>query len=90
MSLHVIHGVLGGETNAPTPATLIVFEWGFFPNCSHRFRQVDIEIIFAAQGDRLGQLIPGTNMASYTPQVDTVAPACPIKSFKSNGRDSTE
>lgn len=84
---HVVHGIVGGGSTKP--ATLIVFEWLLIPNkLGHRFRKVDIDVTFAVKGGRPGQL-PEADLSRYTPQVKTVAPNVPIRSFFS-GRDVTE
>lgn len=84
---HVVHGTVGGGSRRP--ATLVVFEWLLVPGkLGKRFKQVDIDIVFAAHGSRPGML-PGDDLRDYTPDVRAIAPDVPMKSYFS-GRDVTK
>ncbi|KAI1438056.1 hypothetical protein GGR50DRAFT_522511 [Xylaria sp. CBS 124048] len=69
---HVVHGTVG--SGDLTPATLVVFEWSFFPGrLGHRFREVQIDVTFRACGSRRGKQ-PGDDLSLDTPEVISVAP----------------
>ncbi len=75
---HVVHG-FRREGRDP-PATLIVFEWGLRPGpLPRRFREVEIEVIFAAHGLRLGML-PTEDLSGFDPAVVKVGPSVPSES----------
>ncbi|KAL9639491.1 MAG: hypothetical protein Q9204_001066 [Flavoplaca sp. TL-2023a] len=74
---HVVHGFRREGKNPP--ATLIVFEWVFRPGPLRRFRDVDIEVIFAAHGLRPGML-PSEDLAGFDPVVAKVGPSVPSES----------
>ncbi|KAK4465298.1 hypothetical protein QBC42DRAFT_343926 [Cladorrhinum samala] len=79
---HVVHGLLSSNgEGGKIPATLIVFEWEFHLQLSpghHRFRQVDIKVVFESAGDSPGGALNGHYAA---PRVLEVAPRAPIKSL---------
>jgi hypothetical protein len=84
---HVVHGYMADGSGAP--ATLIVFEWLLVPGkLGRRFREVQIDVVFAASGRRLG-MTADEDLSEYDPAVKTVAPYVPIKSFIAS-RDVTK
>ncbi|KAL8929524.1 MAG: hypothetical protein Q9208_001193 [Pyrenodesmia sp. 3 TL-2023] len=74
---HVVHG-FRREGRDP-PATLIVFEWLLRPGpLLRRFREVNIEVIFAAHGLRPGML-PSEDLAGFDPAVVKIGPSVPLE-----------
>jgi hypothetical protein len=74
---HVVHGFTREGKNPP--ATLIVFEWLLRPGpLPQRFREVNIEVIFAARGLRPGML-PGEDLTGFDPAVVKVGPSVPLQ-----------
>ncbi|KAL8641164.1 MAG: hypothetical protein Q9226_008668, partial [Calogaya cf. arnoldii] len=72
---HVVHGFMREGRNPP--ATLIVFEWVLRPGpLPRRFREVNIEVIFAAHGLRPGML-PSEDLSGFDPEVVKVGPSVP-------------
>jgi hypothetical protein len=89
--LHVTHGTLSpsSSANPSRPATLIVFEWLLIPGrLGRRFKEVNIDITFSAEGQRRGARTP-KDIARFTPSVEKVAPSVPLKAGIT-GRDVTE
>lgn len=77
--LHVVHGYNAGGKG--TPSTLIVFEWLFVPGeRGRRFREVQIDVVFAAKGPRSG-LGAGGDLSDWDPSVETVSPSIPQQSY---------
>jgi hypothetical protein len=74
---HVVHGFTRECRNPP--ATLIVFEWLLRPGpLPQRFREVNIEVVFAARGLRPGML-PGEDLTIFDPAVVKVGPTVPLQ-----------
>lgn len=80
---HVVHGFMrqGPQPQKSPPATLIVFEWVLRPGPSpRRFREVNIELVFAARGLRPGMLpSEGEELVGFDPAVVKVGPTVPLQ-----------
>ncbi|KAF2494951.1 hypothetical protein BU16DRAFT_446900, partial [Lophium mytilinum] len=74
---HVVHGYT--RDGEDPPATLIVFEWNLRPGpLPRRFREVNIEVTFAARELRPGML-PSEDLTAYDPGVVKVGPEVPLQ-----------
>ena len=74
---YVVHGFTHERKNPP--ATLIVFEWLLRPGpLPRRFREVNIEAIFAARGLRLG-ILPDEDLTDFDPAVVKVGHTVPLQ-----------